>query len=374
VLAVTLVTVRHMEAMSQAPANGSIAAADPAAVAAIPRYYAIAYQGKESHDGRAAIDVIVGDVHTGKAIATVATPADYAGMGINPVAGVSATADDRSFVVGARREIDGGIAYFLVRIAPGTKHVATIAPLPIPPAPVGNLLGFAVSPDGKQLAALSVRGNGTTLRVYSTKSGAPLRTWTAATWQYQGYGRVVSGVSWTADSRQVAFSTVVSTAKYPSGAALEERVIGAAAPSGDLATASKAVLKAPGNCSSLLLSPDGGTVVCATQITESFSVSPSGGAPRETKPKDCGKDGPMFVAYSTATGERLRVLYQYTGACSEGVDTVLWSDNSARYVIGEQLLTQGNQRFDRYGVTSAGTFTKFHVVPPLSQWSNGPGF
>ena len=371
-LAVTLVTLRHMEAQSPAPANGgTTAAADPAAVAAIPRYYAIAYQGKESHEGKAAIDVTVGDVHTGKAIGTVATPAVYVG-GNGAVAGVSATADDRSFVV-ASRNIYGGIAYFLVRIAPGTKQAATIAPLPIPQVAVGNQLGFAVSPDGKQLAALTVRGNGTTLRVYSTKSGATLRTWTAATWQYQGYGGVASGVSWTADSSQVAFSTVVSTAKYAAGATLQERIIGATAPSGNLATASKVVLKAPGDCSSLLLTPDGGTVVCATQITDSFSTS-SSGSPRLTKPTDCGKNGPMFVAYSAATGERLRVLYQYTGACNEGVETVLWSDNSARHVIGEQLLTQGNQRFDRYGVASAGMFTKFQVVPPLSEWNSGLAF
>ena len=58
----------------------------------------------------------------------------------------------------------------------------------------------------------------------------------------------------------------MTTAHYSSNDALEERLIGATAPSGDLATASKAVLKAPGNCTSLLLTPDGGTVVCATQV------------------------------------------------------------------------------------------------------------
>ena len=184
---------------------------------------------------------------------------------------------------------------------------------------------------------------------------------------------MTSGVSWTANGSQVAISTVVSTAKYPSGAALEERIIGATVPSGNLATASKLVLKAPRNCSSLLLTPDGGTVVCATQITESFSTSPAG-SPRLVKPTDCGKNGPMFVAYSATTGELVRVLYQYTGACNEGTDTVLWSDNSARHVIGEQLLYQGNQHFDRYGVAAAGTFTKFPVVPPLSQWNSGPAF
>jgi hypothetical protein len=368
VLALCLVTLRHAEAPSPAPTQASTGAAT---VTGIPRYYAIATEGKEGHDGKAPIDVTVGDVRTGKVIATVATPAVYVG-GNNAAAGVSATGDDRTFVVGSRN-IYGGVAYYLVHITPGTKHVATIEPLPIPQVAVGNLLGFAVSPDGKELAALSVRGNGTTMRIYSVKSGATLRTWTAGTWQYQGDGVQQTGVSWTADSRQVAFSTVMTTGGNKYSGVLEERLIGATVPSGNLATASKVVLKAPGNCSSLLLTPDGGTVVCATLVNypPPTSIDPHPGSPAV-----CGKDGPMFVAYSAATGKRLRVLYQYTGACDWGVDTVLWSDDSARHVIGESQITlQGNppQDTDRYGVAAAGQFAKF-LVPRLGQWYSGPAF
>jgi hypothetical protein len=83
----------------------------------------------------------------------------------------------------------------------------------------------------------------------------------------------------------------------------------------------------------------------------------------------------MFAAYSAATGKLLRVLYQYTGACDEGVDTVLWSDDSARHVIGEQILSQRNplQHTDRYGVAAAGKFTKFPVAQH-GQWYSGPAF
>jgi hypothetical protein len=119
----------------------------------------------------------------------------------------------------------------------------------------------------------------------------------------------------------------------------------------------------------LLLAPDGGTVVCATANDLPFSSLPTPAA-------GCGgKYGPMFVAYSAATGERLRVLYQYTGACDDGVDTVVWPDNSARHVIGEQLVSQRNppQHFDRYGVAAAGKFTKFQVAQH-GQWYSGPAF
>jgi hypothetical protein len=83
----------------------------------------------------------------------------------------------------------------------------------------------------------------------------------------------------------------------------------------------------------------------------------------------------MFVAYSAATGRLLRVLYQYTGACDEAMDTVLWTDDSARHVIGEQelLLHNPQQNIDRYGVAAAGKFTKFPVAKH-GQWYSGPAF
>ena len=364
-LALALVTLRH-EAPRPASTNAGTVAPK---VEGIPRYYAIATEGPVSHDEHAAISVTVGDAYTGKTLTTVTLPAVFTLEGTNSAVGVSAAADDRTFVVG-RRNTYGGITYFLVRIAPGTKQVATVKQLPIPETALGNLLGFAVSPDGKELAVLSVRGNGTTLRIYSVKTGATLRSWIASMWQYQGDGVQQTGVSWTADSRQVAFSTAVGGNTY--SGVLEERLIGATAPSGDLAAASKAVFKAPGNCSSLLLTPDGGTVVCATLVNypSATTIDPHPGSPGV-----CGKDGPMFVAYSAATGKLLRVLYQYTGACDEGVDTVLWSDDSARHVIGEQTITQHNspQRIDRYGVAAAGKFTKFQVAQH-GQWYSGPAF
>jgi hypothetical protein len=311
----------------------------------------------------AAIDVTVGDVYTGKTVAAVALPAISELVGDNAVAGVSATGDDRSFVIG-RRDMDGDTDYFLVRIAPGAKQAATAGRLPIPTADLGTMLGFAVSPDGAELAVLSVRGNGTTLRIYSVKSGTTLRTWTAATWLYQGNGGLLTGVSWTADSRSVAFSTM-TTGRYPSaGDTLEERVIGASGPGGNLATASKVVFKAPGSCSSLPLTPDGGTVVCATQINFYSLTRPADG---------CGNNQPMFVAYAASAGQRPRVLYQYPGACESGMDTVLWSDASARHVIGEDELSAGGESTDGYGVAIAGSFAKIRIAQH-GQWYGGPAF
>jgi hypothetical protein len=356
VLALSLVTLRHAPAPGPAPARtGTV----PPAVAGIPRYFAIVNEGPVSHAGMAVTNVTVGDVRTGKAIAKVTLPVSSELDGMGVVTGLSAAGDDRTFVVG-RRDVFGDTDYFLVHITPGAKRVATVEHLPIPKTALGEQLGMAVSPNGKDLAVLSVRGNATTLRVYSVESGAVLRTWTAGTWESPNIQiPVVTTVSWTADNRQVAFSRVVYTSRKSSAGALEERLIGVTAPSGDLATASKVVLKAPGNCSSLLLTPDGGTVVCGTAYN-----------PLVTGPADCAKNAPMFVAYSATTGKRLRILYQYTGACTSAEDTVLWSDDSAQHVIGErQIAFQDNPPHytNGYGVAAAGKFTQFSSRQ-LGQW------
>ncbi|HEX4287716.1 MAG TPA: hypothetical protein VH021_02295 [Trebonia sp.] len=363
-LALSLVTLRHAEAPGPAPSKaGTVPPA--VAVAGVPRYYAVATEGPVSHAEMAAINVTVEEVRTGKTIAAVTLPAISELVGVNAAVGVSAAADDRTFVVG-RRDEWGDVDYFLVRLAPGARQGATVERLPIQETAVGVLLGFAVSPDGKELAVLSVRGNGTTLRVYSVKSGATLRTWIAGTWHNQAIGALLPSVSWTADNRQVAFSTVVTTGPKPLDDVLVERRLGVTEPSGDLAMASKVVLKAPGSCSSLLLTPDGGTVVCATESNYGLNSSSA----------SCGTNQPMFVAYSAATGRRLRVLYQYPGTCKSGVNTVLWSDDSARHVIGErQIASLGNppRYTDQYGVATAGQFALFPVTLH-GEWYSGPAF
>lgn len=81
-------------------------------------------------------------------------------------------------------------------------------------------------------------------------------------------------------------------------------------------------------------------------------------------------DGPAFVAYSAASGQRLGVLFQYTGKCVWGLNTVLWVDDSARHVIGESLKTvQGNPPVFslRFGEAVAGQFAEFQV-PTLGEW------
>ena len=359
-LALTQVALRHTDTPASRPPQLSTVL-PPGAVAAIPRYFAVTRQGKEDHAGDAALTVSIGDIRTGKTVATTSLPGVEV-PGNNSAVGASAAADDRTFVVG-QLNLENGVAYYLAHLTTGKKDVVTATRLPIPETAVGQLLGLAVSPDGRELAALSVRGNGTTLKIYSVTSGATLRTWTAGDWKYQGDGEWQSGVSWTADSRQVAFSDVIIPKPYPAAGAdgaLTERVISATAPSGDLAGASKSILAAPDSCGSLLLTPDGGTVVCATMAPISSG--------------DCAQDRAMYVAYSAATGQRQRALYQYAGACGSD-NAVLWTDDSARHVVGETELSFPGDPVgtDQYGLVTGGVFGQL-PVPHLMQWYSGPAF
>ena len=164
----------------------------------------------------------------------------------------------------------------------------------------------------------------------------------------------------------MAFSRVVYTSRNSSAGALEERLIGVTAPSGDLAATSKVVFKAPGNCSSLLLTPDGGTVVCGTAYH-----------PLVTGPADCAKNEPMFVAYSAATGKRLRILYQYTGPCTVGLEyraVVGRLGPAGDWQAPENVLRRSALSTpSRYGVAAAGTFAQFSFRPH-GQWYSGPAF
>lgn len=363
-LVLTQVALRHSDTPASRPPQLSTVL-PPGAVAAIPQYFAVARQGREDHAGDAALTVSIGNIRTGKTVATTSLPGVEV-PGNNSAVGASAAADDRTFVV-AQQNIENGVAYYLAHLTLGKTDLVTATRLPIPETPVGNLLGMAVSPDGKELAALSVRGNGTTLKIYSVQSGATLRAWTAGGWKYHGDGEWQSGVSWTADSRQVAFSDVIIPKPVPAAdGALTERVVSATAPSGDLTSASKSVLAAPDSCGSLLLTPDGGTVVCATMANR-FSMTTVPAA-------DCAQDREMYVAYSTATGQRLRTLYQYAGACSSD-NAVLWTDDSARHVVGEtELSFPGDpDGTDQYGLVTGGAFGQL-PVPNLMQWYSGPAF
>ena len=185
-LAVTVVTLksnpngRVVPAVKTAPAFGGV-----------PAYYAELVQEPGNADNSDQIQVR--ETLTGNLVATVNPPAGAT------FAGITGAADDRTFVVdtqpGAIQGANSNQAqqsveprtWYLLRLVPGSARPASLTRLRIPPTPARTaVMGMALSPDGTRLAAafqtpgwgISQTGS-MTLRVYSLRTGAVLRSWTA---------------------------------------------------------------------------------------------------------------------------------------------------------------------------------------------------
>ena len=332
-VAVSLVAVRG--AHSGAPASHPAVTTTPTTV---PRYYAAIDASAVAYSGVGPLitgddALIVGDDATGRAIATVKPPP---GLHFDSVQGAS---DDRTFVALANPQGlslagspgPGPETLYLLRIAPGTSHPYHLAKLPIKVQ--GNsseVVAYALSPDDRELAVEwenIIGGEINRLAIYSVPSGAELRAWTTNKY-FQG-GGFQQTLSWLPGGRQLAFSNIPPGSR--GGPQDQLRTIDVTGPGTNLVAASHVVLtvtnqiSSPSSCWTMALTPDGGTVICATQYGLAGGAGTNAG---------CANGGLKFTAYSARTGKPVRVLYQYRGACSNGLAAVLWAGSSARDIIG----------------------------------------
>jgi hypothetical protein len=331
-VAVSLVAVRHFGASP--PATGPAATGSATTV---PRYYVDLDASDVAYTGFGPLitggdALIVGDDVTGKAIATVKPPP---GLHFDSVQGAS---DDRTFVVQASRRVastaaavdsPGPDTLYLLRISPGTAQSYQLTKLPIKLPGNAAVLAYALSPNDRELAVESQNGFGGSairLAIYSVSSSAELRAWTTNK-QAQSPGFQPT-LSWLSDGRQLAFSNM----PHGGGAQVDQlRTIDVTGPGTDLLAASHVVLtitNRPPNSSTcwvMNLTPDGGTATCATQYGYAAG-SPSNAG--------CSNGGLEVTAYSARTGRPVRVLYKFRGACSDGLAAVLWTDSSAKSIIG----------------------------------------
>jgi hypothetical protein len=362
-VAATLVAVRDNRGASPAP---TAPAPNPAATA-IPRYYAELGSRNPANGYQ---DAIVGDSRTGKVLATVKPPAQLA------FSGVTGAGDDRTFVIDATPVTEPtqpnhvpqpAHTWYLLRIAPGTRHPAELTKLPIAAsANSAGIVGLALSPDAGTLAVLyqpgqdSLAGSSAgaqgaggpfTLRTFSLATGKALRTWTAPE---ENISTVVpsgsdneAGLTWTANGQTLAFM-------LPPGAWPDyERTLNVAAKGTNLLDDSRSVLAIPNpgqqdNCLYLLLASDGRTMICGT----------------ETTTHGCKQQELQFNLYSTATGRLTRVLYRNQGTCFSGEADVVWAGpgGTAIGLIAAERTVRPRATIDyEFGVLAAGTFTPLHV-------------
>ncbi|TVZ01293.1 hypothetical protein EAS64_34000 [Trebonia kvetii] len=306
-IALSLAAIRHESTLPVKPSPPAIE------TQGIPRYFAAVEQVPLQVSAPKAL--IVGDDKTGAVIATVPAPR---GVILGPVVGM---ADDRTFLVTGEADASSPhrkAIWYRLRIAPGTAHPYQLTKLP---GSVVNGTRFAVSPDGTELAVESSPSlHLTKLAVVSLASGKTLRTWTTTTGIQ--LAPAAANLSWLSDGTHVTFGTVHTTS-------MQVRTLDVTAPGADLLADSRVLVTIPlsgaGTCETAQATPDGGTVVCATQY--SF-VSQSG------RSADCLKYEPGFIAYSVRTGKPVRVLYRSSKPCTAGIANTVWLDASARHVIG----------------------------------------
>jgi hypothetical protein len=391
-LAISLVLVKGAQNDSVVSSNptGSASTVVPTGPGGVPRYYA----ALTSNNG-----LVVGDSVAGKTLATFAPPARKSFK--TSFRSITAADDDLTFVVSAStyptasiqapnglEKATGTITWYVVRLAPGTAHPASLTLLPIRPQTVhgsGELVytATAVSGSGQELAVTGFTASGgLAVRVFSVATGQPLHEWTTndpSLTLANSYTTGLDGVSltWIDGDRVVAVNTASATAQSKSrnpflgfGAKNIVRELNVTGPSsGDLLADSKVVwdvqtweypvtlLQAcTGGRSAQFISADGTTFGCA-------AVTGPGTDPNLS-----------FLTYPLTTGptvaKQARIDYQVTQMAKKGVsmDQALWISPSGDAVAGAWTTYAAGTLEDaanglHIGVMSNGKFTPLRFPP-----------
>jgi hypothetical protein len=329
VVALLLVVFRQAPAAPPRPA----APTTPAVSASVPRFYvALAYESgtSVSTQSTTAPTALVVDDRTGQ---TIDAWAAYPGLGYS---GVTAAADDHTFVLSSYQAATRQTRWFLLRITtggaahPGWLTKSSLTPLPIKPL-AGSISGLALSPDGRELAVMFA-GPRLTLRTYSVSSGELLGSWqtNADYWMPRTNGANAFGLSWGADNRDLTFR-FDGYAPDSTTHLVTVRTLKVTAAGHDLLADSRLVLQLPlavttptatEPCFASLTAPDGKTVVCGTFVVPAAQGQPG-----------CTSTPPSFGRYSAATGKLLQVLYRYPAQCPSTAAVPLWTDDSDHDLI-----------------------------------------
>jgi hypothetical protein len=353
-VALILVALRQV----QVPLAGPAAPARPPAVpASVPRYYVALGTGTAA---------VVGDDRTGRTLAHVSPPA-----GQSFFTGVTAAADDRTFVLSSGQSATRLTTFYLLRITPGAANPAQLTKLFIKPL-LAQPSGLALSQDGRELAVMFA-GSSLQLWTYSVLSGALLGAWHTDTayWMLRTGGANAYGLSWSADGRHIAFR-FDAYGRNSASHLVTVRTLDLTAGGDDLLGESRPVLQVPLStagwsntstepCFTSLAAADGSAVVCGAADTSGTS---SGSA--------CASAPAAFTRYPAQTGKLPQLLYQYAGQCGSGVAVPLWTDSAGRSVIGLMLVARPGKTTDMFGLFAGGRFVPLPALPALPYLPGGP--
>ena len=358
VLALTLAAVRH----AAAPQQGPPPAAPSAVLAKIPRYYAVIGQYG---------DFMIVDDRTGKKVV------DFAAPGGGSLDSVSASADDRTFILTSSTKVNQDTTRWTVRkirLFPHPGLVFNEADIAVQGTDNAVHLNAYLSPDGREVAVEFERLTAattvtTTIQTYhaTQSSPGPLRTWTASAHNTAPIG----DLSWHGNDQTLEFSTpdaAVTNDRPP--AYNRERALTTTAPSGDLMAASRVIFSGPSSlnvfsgpyspdavsCAALRITPDGQTAICGTRTGVDVPDARPG----------CPAAGAGLVAYSVRSGQRERVLFAYP-PCDTGNAVPVWTDTTGSTVVG---LFPGKSTRTVLRVVSGG---KLYTLPLPVTPMNGTG-
>ncbi|MGA8457469.1 MAG: hypothetical protein WB800_18850 [Streptosporangiaceae bacterium] len=347
------VTARSLLVKSAAPRPSAPAAptrgASAGSYAGVPPYYVAV--------ANSSLTVVRG-TWTGATLARITTR--------TPVVGVAGAADGRTFVLDEQRSVSssgswvGQPTFYLLRLTASGAEESLIR-LAVPAIPSGTVVsGLALSPDGSKLAVDVDSGGFPTARfmeimTYTLATGA-FRSWTTSgvTNADASYGFTGSGVdgaqsiSWTADSRTLAFSVenqagvgvrLLDTAAGGTDLMADSRLAVTVRNFGDLVGSLRNA--APPyyfvSCTTdAMISVDGSAIVCgySTSIRKTTTMG--------------------FARYSTRTGKMNHVagLVHFRGKAPLGI-SLYWVNSTGKIAIGTSETSGGG----RVGVMNGNTFT-----------------
>jgi len=393
-LAISLVLVKGAQNDSVVSSNPTASASTvaPTGPGGVPRYYAALTQNSNG--------IVVGDSVTGKTLATFTPPARKSLK--TSFRSITAADDDQTFVVSAVSypaasvkvpsaivKATGTITWYVVRLAPGTAHPATLTLLPIRPQTVhgsGELVytATAVSGSGQELAVTGFTASGgLAVRVFSVATGRLLHEWTTndpSLTLSDSYTQGLDGVSltWIDVDKAIAVNTASATAPSKSknpflgfGSKNIVRELNVTGPSsGDLLADSKVVWDVQtweypatllqactgGRGGNQFISADGTTFGCA-------AVTGPGTDPNLS-----------FLTYPLTTGptvaKQARIDYQVTQMAKKAVSTdqALWISPSGDTIVGAWTTYAAGTLEDapnglHIGAMSNGKFTPLRFPP-----------
>jgi hypothetical protein len=347
-------TPRPSASRAPTPAASATRGASPGSFTGVPPYYVAVANSSLT---------VVRATWTGATLARITTT--------TPVVGVAGAADGRTFVLDEQRSIMGGKVtwvgqptFYLLRLtASGTEE--SLTRLAVPAIPNGTVVsGLALSPDGSKLAVDAdtfswppAPTDLVEIMSYTLATGA-FRSWTMtgvindrAPDGFTGSGTDgAQSISWTADSRTLAFGVLNKTLED------DVRLLDTAAGGSDLMADSRlaVVVRQPPrdlirnlrnpappdyfvSCSTAaMISMDGSKIVCA------YSTGVGNGTTMG------------FAQYSTRTGKMNHVigLIHFEGESPIG-QSMYWVNSTGNIAIGVSETTRGG----RIGVMNGDTFT-----------------